>query len=384
MRTFWQHKDLPEGTRDVLDIEQVELKGFSRSIAEIEWLLLLLVVLYYVSPGAEVIDPFGLVMSTVLFAVFVLTFHYVNYNTVHSRWKLAIETWVMIAYITWVVWNTGNTESPLLNLYLLVIISSAITLGRVTTLLEIALIGAFYFYLASRDTPVLSFSFIEFSELMVYFAPFLLIAYITSMLAADVNYGKKMLKALSQVDDMTSLLNKRSFMPLFNKAAEVAARYSEPLSVMMIDADHLKKVNDGHGHKAGDKLITTIALSIQDSLRATDVICRFGGDEFVAILPKLSAAKARETAERLRSSIENTSFDVDGVRVSTTASIGIATYPDEVEDVNQLMEKADEALYVSKTVGRNAVTAYSMIMQAEMTGVEQGNESEPGQSGSMT
>ncbi|MEX0614726.1 MAG: diguanylate cyclase, partial [Methylophaga sp.] len=97
-----------------------------------------------------------------------------------------------------------------------------------------------------------------------------------------------------------------------------------------------------------------------------------------------SAAKAREAAERLRSAIENTSFDADGVRVSTTASIGIATYPDEVEDVNQLMEKADEALYVSKTVGRNAVTAYSMIMQAEMTGVEQGNESEPGQSGSMT
>ena len=368
MRKLWQqHKHTPD-SMEVLDIEQVELKGFSRSIAEIEWLLLLLVILYYVAPGSEVINPHGLVLSTVLFALFVLAFHYINYNSVHSRWKLAIETWVMIAFITWVVWNTGSTGSPLINLYLLVIISSAITLGRVTTVLEIALIGAFYFYLATRGASVYEFSFIEFSQLMVYFAPFVLIAYITSMLAADVNYGKKMLKALSQVDEMTSLLNKRSFMPLFTRSADVAVKFSEPLSVMMIDADNLKNVNDTYGLAAGDKLITTIALTIQDSLRTTDVVCRYGGDEFVAILPKAGAEKARHTAERIRAAIENTSFDANGVRVSTTASIGVASYPEEVSDVNRLMEKADEALYVSKEVGRNTATAYSMITQTEMVG----------------
>lgn len=371
MRKIWQHNELPDGALDVLDIEQVELKGFSRSIAEIEWLLLLLVVLYCVSPGAEVDNLFGVVLATSLFAVFVFAFHYINYEALPSRWKLAIETWAMIGYITWVVWNTGNTGSPMISLYLLVIIFSAITLGRVMTFLEIALIGAFYCYLAVQSNGMLGFSFIEFSQLMIYFAPFVLVAYITSMLVADVNYGKKMLKALSQLDEMTSLLNKRSFMPLFAQAAEMSIRYDHPLTVMMVDADNLKEVNDRHGHHAGDRLITTIAMTLQDSLRASDIICRFGGDEFVALLPNQGSERAMEVAERLRLAVANTSFDKGGVRVSTTVSIGTATYPDEVEDVNELMEKADEALYVSKKVGRNTTTTYAMITREEMVDAEQ-------------
>lgn len=366
MRKIWPHNDLPAGTLDVLDIEQVELKGFSRSIAEIEWLLLLLVVLYCVSPGAEVDSLAGVVLATGLFAVFVFTFHYINSEALPTRWKLAIETWAMIGYITWVVWNTGNTGSPVISLYLLVIIFSAITLGRVTTFLEIALIGAFYFYLAVQSSGELAFSFIGFSQSMIYFAPFVLVAYITSMLVADVNYGKKMLKALSQLDEMTSLLNKRAFMPLFAQAAEMSVRYGHPLTVMKVGADNLKQVNERYGPEAGDRLITTIAMTLQDSLRASDIICRFSGDEFVALLPNQGPQRAREVAERLRLAVANTSFDKGGVRVSTTVSIGTVTCPDEVEDVNELLEKADEALDVSKQVGRNTTTSYAMITREEM------------------
>ena len=130
---------------------------------------------------------------------------------------------------------------------------------------------------------------------------------------------------------------------------------------MMVDADNLKTVNDTYGHKAGDKLILTIASTIQDCLRTSDIICRYGGDKFVALLPQLPSYKAIETAERLRNAIENTSFDVDGKKVTTTVSIGIATYPDEVSIAEELLEKADETLYESKRAGRNTVISYAKL-----------------------
>lgn len=339
-----------------VDVEQLELKGFASSIAEIEWLLLLLIILYYVAPDSQLLNPAGLVASMVAFALFVLGFHYLNSSTRQQRWKLALETWVMIVFITWVVWNTGGINSPLINLYLLVIIISAITLGKMVTLLEIALIGASYFYIASSDDA--TYTYAEFSQLMIYFAPFVLVAYVTTLLVADLQKGRGLFKALAETDDMTHLLNKRSFMALYKQAAEHAVGSGQSLTAMMIDADNLKEINDKYGHQAGDKLIMTVAQAIVDCLRASDIVCRYGGDEFVAVLPKVGTEKAWELGERLRKAVANTSFDADGRRISATVSIGLATYPTQVPDITQLLEKSDESLYLSKRTGRNRVMQY--------------------------
>jgi diguanylate cyclase len=341
---------------DKVDIEQLELKGFASSIAEIEWLLLLLIILYYVAPDSNPQNPTGLVAAMVAFTLFVLGFHYLNASSRQKRWKLALETWVMILFITWVIWNTGGITSPLMNLYLLVIIISAITLGKAVTLLEIALIGAFYFYIASIDGQ--SYTYAEFSRVMVYFSPFVLVGYITTLLVADLQKGKSLFKELAETDDMTHLLNKRSFMPLYKNAAEYALQSSQSLTVMMIDADNLKEINDKYGHQAGDKLILSVATAIAECLRASDIVCRYGGDEFVAVLPKVDAQKAWELGERLRKAVANTSFDVEGRRISATVSIGTATFPAQVPDITQLLEKADESLYLSKRTGRNRVMQY--------------------------
>jgi diguanylate cyclase (GGDEF)-like protein len=350
-----------------VDIEQIELKSFSRSIAEIEWLLLILVVLYYVSPGAEVKSPFGMVASLVAYALFILSFRYLNFYTRQSRWKMAIENWVMIAFISWSLLQTGGVNSPLLNLYLLVIIASAITLGKIITLLEIGLIASFYIYLAVPLYSTSSFSLIDFSEIMTLFSPFLLIAYITTMLAADVHYGRQMFKSLSETDEMTGLLNKRSFSTVLIKAATVAKRYSYPMSVMMIDADNLKVVNDKYGHKAGDRLIMILAEVIQDCLRISDVVARYGGDEFVVLLPQATAEKAFEAGNRIKMAVENSSFDIDGNRINTTVSIGLASYPDDAFNMDELLEKADKSLYQSKKSGKNQVSHYSYFESEDIT-----------------
>lgn len=350
-----------------VDIEQIELKSFSRSIAEIEWLLLILVMLYYVSHGAQVTNPFGMIVALVAFSFFILSFHYLNFYTRQTRWKLAVETWVMIAFISWTLLQTGGVSSPLLNLYLLAIIASAITLGKMITLLEIGLIASFYVYLALPLYSESAFTLTDFSQVMTLFSPFLLIAYITTMLAADVHYSRQMFKSLAETDDLTGLLNKRSFNTMLLKTAKLAMRYSQPLSIMVIDADNLKSINDKFGHNAGDRLIVMLGEIIHDCLRTSDVIARYGGDEFVVLLPQAEAGKAIEAGNRIRLAVQNSSFDVEGNRINSTVSIGISSYPEDAINIYEILEKADKSLYCSKKAGRNLVCHYSFPESEDIT-----------------
>ena len=334
--------------------DQVELRGLVASLAEIEWLLLLLVILYYLAPGSVILQPDAMVVSMIAFAVFVIGFNYFYARSDNHRWKLAISTWVMIAFITWVIWNSGGVQSPLLNLYLLVIIISAITRGRLATLLEIALMGTAYIYVAMQQSDDLSL--MEFSRLMILFAPFMLVAWVTALLANDIQAGSTLFKSLANTDEMTGLLNKRSLKLELDRAMQLALLHRHTLTVMMFDADNLKQTNDTHGHAAGDKLIIHIASMLRRSLRSSDIVCRYGGDEFVAVLPQMGLAKAVEISERIRKSVAQNSFDSDGVLLATSVSVGFATWPDHTNDIKQLMVLADASLYDSKHKGRNQVT----------------------------
>lgn len=346
---------------ELFSVENVELKGFSRSVAELEWLLLILVLLYFVAPGTYIADGQVIVLAMVSFAAFVVAFRYLNFHTLESRWKLAIETWVMIAFITWVLLYTGKNESPLLNLYLLVIITSGLTLGKVTTLLEFALITCIYLYLGYPAFEGRSFELLDFTQIMIKFAPFLLVAYLITMLSADLHFARRMFEHLSETDEMTGLFNKRAFAKLSSREIAQAVRYAHSFSIVMIDADSLKQVNDQYGHETGDKLIRTLAESIRLNLRETDILARYGGDEFVVFLPETDSAQAREVAERVRDAVTSLKFMVHKSCVPITVSVGMASYPTDSNIPEEIEERADRALYYSKQEGRNRVTAFADI-----------------------
>lgn len=342
-----------------MDIEHVELRGFSRSVAELEWLLLILVILYTVVPENYVSDKWLILKSCLYFAGFVLAFRYLNFYKKEARWKLAIEVWVMIGFITWVLWHTGGIDSPLLNLYLLVIITSSLTLGKEATLLILALITSVYIYLGHPVYTDTMFSLQNFGRLMTIFSPYLLIAYLTTMLSADLLYARKMFKHLSETDDMTGLHNVRSFSNALSQEIKKSTRYGQVFSLLMIDADQLKEINDRYGHGAGDRLIQTIAKTVQACLRESDFLARYGGDEFIALLPQADQQHALEAGERIRQAVENTAFDMEGQQINSTVSIGIATFPSQANNANGLLRNADHALYQSKQAGRNKVMVYS-------------------------
>jgi diguanylate cyclase (GGDEF)-like protein len=344
--------------------DKEELKGFSRSMAELQWLLLILVILYFFIPTRPITDSDGLIITMVSYSGFVLLFRYMNFQSRETRLKLAVETWAMITFISIVLSFTGLVESPLLNLYLLVIIACAITLGKVMTLLEVMLIACCYLYMGYQSYSTGLFAAETFTLLMAKFSPFLLVAYVTSMLASDILHAKQRITLLSKTDDLTGLLNMRAFSSILANEIARVTRYAQPFTVIMVDVDGLKSVNDRYGHTAGSRLIKTIAQSINESVRSTDVVARFGGDEFVILMTHTSTEHARMAAERIRTAIHNTSFDMKGNRISTTVSVGIASFPESVEEPEDVLEKADIALYKSKQSGRDRVTYYDRELEA--------------------
>ena len=133
--------------------------------------------------------------------------------------------------------------------------------------------------------------------------------------------------------------------------AALAARERLALSVLMLDVDHFKKYNDAFGHLAGDEALRLVAALLKDGVRLHDVVVRYGGEEFVVLLPATDATAAIEVAERLRSSIEQCS----GLACPVTASFGVATADQDAMMIQNLVEQADQALYLAKESGRNCV-----------------------------
>jgi diguanylate cyclase (GGDEF)-like protein len=350
-----------------VNIEEVELKGFSRSVAELEWLLLVLVLLYFVSPDLYIDQDILMISGMISYALFILGFHYLNFYRKESRWKIAIETWVMIAFITWVLWLTGKADSPLLNLYLLVIITCGLTLGKMMTLLELLLITSCYLYMGHDVYAYKIFSMGHFSDLMANFAPFLLVAYLTTMLSADLHYARQSLTNLAQRDELTGLFNRRAFNSMLDIEISKATRYKKHFALLLIDIDNLKTTNDKYGHDAGDRLIKKIAGTVETSLRTSDTISRIGGDEFIVLMPETNLQPAMEVAQRIKESVNDAMLILQQDRVPISVSIGVACYPEHGRDFNELLYNADRAMYKSKETGRDSINTADAIEPKDWT-----------------
>ena len=334
--------------------EAEELRGFSRTVAEIEWLLVILVMLYQVVQGrSEDANAQIYFFGLIVYSVFVLGFRYFNVHRTESRWKLAIETWVMIVFITWIIYNTGRLESPLTNLYLLPIITSALTLGKLITLLEMALIAACYIFIGYTATNDSLFWITNAGDFMTQLAPMLLVAYITTMLSADIRTALTRIKLISETDELTGIFNVRAFTSLADRMHKQSIRYGHAYSILMVDSDNLKSVNDAYGHEAGNRLLKLTVTCMQKGLRETDVFARYGGDEFVIMLPQTKADGALQVSERIRKSIAATPLETHGKEIATTVSIGVASFPAHGAELAVVMNCADQALYISKKSGRN-------------------------------
>ena len=166
---------------------------------------------------------------------------------------------------------------------------------------------------------------------------------------------KEKLEILATFDSLTGLYNRRAILGKLHELINLANRYKEDFSLSMLDIDHFKRVNDRYGHLTGDEVLEKIATLIRRNIRDTDIVGRYGGEEFIIILPKTNLSSAWVVAERLRTIIEKTEMkDSAGNVFAITVSQGLAGWERD-EDATSLISRADEALYKAKEKGRNRV-----------------------------
>jgi len=331
-----------------LEIEKAQLRGFARSVSEIEWLLLILVVLYlfFVSPAlARSANVLGVLLG---FAGFVLVFRYARPFATRTHIKLTVEILGMFAFLTAVLALAGGVRSPLINLYLLPIVTAALALGKRATALVVVLVCACYPLLEvltegpERLTP-------DFAVTAVgVLAPFLLVAFCTTLLVENINTAKQRIRALSDRDELTGIYNMRAFTRLCEQEHDLASRTERPYSILMIDIEHLKSLNDTYGHEAGNRAVKLVAEALQRLTRSTDVVARFGGDEFIVLLSGADRAAAEEVAQRIRNVVFATTLEVDVKMVRLKVNVGAASFPEGGNSLQAVMTGADRMMYKDK------------------------------------
>ena len=170
---------------------------------------------------------------------------------------------------------------------------------------------------------------------------------------------QKQLKEQAIRDPLSNLYNRRFLLERIDNDFEMAKRNGQSLSIIMMDIDHFKRINDTYGHLAGDAVITALAELLAERLRSTDLICRFGGDEFWVVLFDCDSAQAVSVIENIRKIFCSNLISYENIRINTSFSAGISTFPDDGDIFEDVSAKADRALYFSKYKGRNRVTAWT-------------------------
>ena len=321
----------------------------------------MVLVLGYLAFAQQELAPYAvtsILAAALAYAAVILGLQMLTPVPGRSHWPMTGRCWAMLALITWVLWHAGESRGPLVNLYQLVIVTSALTLSTATTLINLGLIVLAVVLLGHPQAPGAAITPERTLTLFLQLAPMLLVAYVTARLAGDIRRALDRIRFISETDELTRLYNLRAFMGIAERLHRQAKRYGRPYALVMIDSDNLKAVNDAHGHDSGNELLRLTTLGIRRQLRDTDVAARYGGDEFILLLPETTAAGARELGERIRQVVAAKPLDKHGMRITTSVSIGIASFPEHGTDLRSILNKADQAMYLSKKTGRNRVTLF--------------------------
>lgn len=171
--------------------------------------------------------------------------------------------------------------------------------------------------------------------------------------AEQYTHDIRLLRQMADTDPLTGLMNRRAFLTGAEDAFDYFRRYDRQIAALVIDIDHFKSVNDNHGHAAGDAVIKRVGEMISDSLRSTDKVARFGGEEFVTLLREVDAEQARLLAARVCERIAAEPIGYGASQIKVTISIGVTIADPADRDIQDTIERADRALYMAKNTGRN-------------------------------
>ncbi|WP_263410520.1 GGDEF domain-containing protein [Terriglobus tenax] len=297
---------------------------------------------------------------------------FAEYLHVRSR-HLWAQAALVGGYAAFLVWSTVLQGNPAIGLQALAFVLAAQTLLSVEVLLRfgvdenrllrivtsavILLVAAFRIVMSMMDSrkeafgggnESLAHAQWPLNTLFSAATVFCFVSIFVSQMGLD-------LREIASTDALTGALNRRALEAQAAREMARCRRYGFPLSVIVMDLDHFKSLNDTHGHNAGDAALCMVVRDLQATLRGTDLLCRSGGEEFLILLPHTDHATALHLAERLRKRVAQVAVPVDNKKIGITASLGVASWSGAGESWTTIVKRADSALYLAKNSGRNRV-----------------------------
>lgn len=242
------------------------------------------------------------------------------------------------------------------------IITSIATLGSLATILIVAAV-------LNRNGLDLPLGTAAILAICIALAVVLPISWYLVDLLLRVHREEQKMRGLASYDSLTGLLSRHAFFDTTNNYVSLAKRECIPFSVMIIDLDNFKKINDRYGHPAGDAVLRLFASVVNSVARRSDIIGRVGGEEFAMVLPSTAATEATEFAQRLHEAVNKAVLKYNGSAIRYTVSVGLAEFStDSKHSVDDLLAQADVALYKAKQAGRNQTVTYSPTAHQAATG----------------
>ena len=293
-----------------------------------------------------------------LAVVVVVVLHELMPRTWRNDLTTAAEVAIAVALSTGLLLLTGYGSSPYV--FALDLLAVAVALGRGGwAAVAVALLASgVYLGVIAVDPSTDRFAGTSLLRIVLNVGAIWLLAFLAGVFSAHQRRVRSMLSDLSRIDPLTGLFNRGQLYPTLEQEVRRTRRSERGFSVLMVDVDGLKAVNDGLGHQRGDEVLRALGRSIRGSIRTVDSAYRYGGDEFLVLLPETDYAGAFVVAEKIRGEAEEMGFRLEAEGASTSVSIGLVSHPEDGGTADELVRAADRAMYNAKSLGKNQISGY--------------------------
>jgi diguanylate cyclase (GGDEF)-like protein len=325
--------------------------AYDRVVRIVSWVFILATSTIVAVTGLWPQTQAAIFVLLALAGIFVLVVHDLLPTSALGPAKFVVEGSVAITFATLLVVFTKGEESPFFFVFPLIVGGAALVVSpRITLALAAVASFGYLVAVAAGPNPITSDTIALVS---INLTALILLAYVAMVIAREQRRARDAAIRLSTVDPLTGLFNRTFFFAAVDREIARSARSGRGFCLLMMDLDELKGINDRHGHFIGDRVLRGVGEVIAEGVRRIDIAARYGGDEFVVLLPETEVTGAYVLAEKIRLGIAD--LTVPGTEVRTSMSVGVVSFPDDGRTSDELMISADQAMYASKHAGKNRV-----------------------------
>ncbi|MEO5885683.1 MAG: GGDEF domain-containing protein, partial [Candidatus Limnocylindrales bacterium] len=356
------------GSDEERDDDEVATRAYDRVVRIVSWVFLLATTTIVAVSGLWDVNQGAILALLAISGLFVLVVHDLLPNGALGPAKFVVEGSVAITVATFLVVLTGGVASPFFFTYPLIVGGAALVVAPPITVALTATAALGYLLAATLGSPDGLAAPAVTATVGINLTAMILLAYVAMVIALENRRTRDAAIRLSTIDPLTNLFNRGFFFAALEREIARCARSGRGFCLLMMDLDELKVINDRLGHFHGDRVLRGVADVVTDGVRKIDTAARYGGDEFVVLLPETDPTGAYVLAEKMRIGVEAMAVELPDPTIVPSLSIGVVSYPDDGTTADALMISADGAMYASKRGGKNRVTGVQLRVEVPRAG----------------